>query len=243
MDEKITEIWKKYERGVEQHELANMYSEAELNHRFYMGDQWFGAKTGGRELPVLNFIKPVGKYKISMIAQNNIAVEYSDISKSPIKADICRQLNRIAEKIWEKSKMDSVAWDTIKNAFITGDHYAYWHDDRNQYGDSIKCNSSPSLKCRLVNNVNIYFSDEQNPNLQEQEYIIISERLPTSAIREIGEKNGLTQEELALIYKDEGENHGTEENSREVKTENGKCTSLLYMEKKNGEVSFCRSVR
>lgn len=250
MDGIVTDIWKKYESGVQHHNSKDMYAKTERCHRFYIGDQWYEAllsSADGRVKitpPMVNIIKPVGKYKISMVAQNNMGIVFSDMSGDDGRGRICEALNALAASTWEKAKMDTVAWETIKNAFIAGDHYAYWHDDRDQYGGSIVANLKPSLKCRLINKTNIYFADEQNPNLQEQEYIIISERLPVRTIRRQAKENGIPSEQLELIVSDEetGEQIGESAES-EVRTEDGKCVSLLYMCKNGGVVHFGRAVK
>lgn len=233
-------IWQKYERGKDHHYSCQMYSQIDKFHHFFSGDQWYGLNISkDRNLPVLNIIKPVGKYKISMIAQNNLSVVYSSMGGN--SSDVVSALNVLAENIWEKSKMDVLIWECIKNAYIAGDHYAYWHDDRDQFEGSVRANIFPSLKCRLVNATSIYFADEQNSNLQEQEYIIISERIPVSKIKQEARKNRLSESEIALIKSDDDvETHLGESIKDQVKTDEGKCTSLLYMTKKEGTVYFAR---
>ncbi len=240
MTEDRENIWQKYERGKEHHYGCQMYSQIDKFHHFFCGDQWYGLNVSKeRNLPVLNIIKPVGKYKISMIAQNSLSIVYSSMGGN--SNEVVSALNVLAESIWEKSKMDMLMWECIKNAYIAGDHYAYWHDDRDQFEGSVRANIFPSLKCRLVNATSIYFADEQNSNIQEQEYIIISERLPVSKIKEEAEKNNLSKREIALIRSDEETDTHLGEASREqVKTDEGKCTSLLYMTKKQGVVYFAR---
>ena len=233
-------IWQKYEHGKEHHYACNMYEESDRFHHFFAGDQWYGLNVRrDRSLPVLNIIKPVGKYKISMIAQNNLSVIYSSLGE--VSGEITSALNVLAENIWEKSKMDTLLWEAVKNAYITGDHYVYWHDDRDTFEGSIRANIFPSLKCRMVNGTSVYFADEQNPDVQEQEYIIISERVPVSKIKEEARKNKLSQKEVSLITSDdEVETYLGEKREREVITDEGKCTSLLYMTKKEGIVHFAR---
>ncbi len=240
-DDKITDVWEKYQKGVDHHNGINLYKETERNHRFYIGDQWHGAKTGGEDLPIFNFIKPVGKYKISMIAQNSMSITFGNMGKDPETTGVTDMLTKFSAAQWEKSKMDTIMWTMIKRTFITGDNYLYCFDDRGQ-NPSITDVLKPALKHRLVNNTNIYFSDEQNPVIDEQEWIIISERLPVSKVRKIAEDNGISKEDIERIVSDEetdtqiGENVGNE-----VKTKLGKCTSVLYFKKTKEGIKFCRS--
>lgn len=238
----VTKIWDKYQKGVDHHNTTKMYSDTERFHHFFAGNQWYKAETGGKELPVLNFIKPTGKYKISLVAQNNMAIVFSDMAGD--NQELCEMLNDFAAQTWEKSKMDFVSWEVIKNAFIAGDHYVYWHDDRDQYEDSVLTNYKASLKCRMIHKTNVYLGDEQNPNIQEQDYIIISERVPVARVKEIASANGIKDEDIALIASDEETYTQIGESiNAEVKTDEGKCTSLLYITKKDGNIAFCRSVK
>lgn len=243
-DANVTSVYDLYERGAEHHNMLNMYRNCEKYHNFYIGDQWHGLKSGDEELPIFNFIKPVGKYKIALIAQNQMSIVYSAMGgDQEAVTTICKQLSAFAEAQWEKSKMDTLAWRVIKNAFITGDHYIYCYDDRKP-SDSIVQDLKPKLKMRLIHKTNVYFSDEQNPELNEQEYIIIAERRPVNTLREIAKRNKVPQDQIELIVSDEEtETQIGEDKGREVKSDTGKCTCILYMKKTDAGIEYSRSTK
>lgn len=55
-----------------------LYKQAEMNERFFIGDQWHGANAGAdRPLVRHNVIKRIGDYKMAVIGSNPIAVNYS----------------------------------------------------------------------------------------------------------------------------------------------------------------------
>ena len=55
-----------------------LYEQNRRNERFFVGDQWHGAKTGGeRPLVRHNVIKRIGDYKMSVIGSNPLTVQYS----------------------------------------------------------------------------------------------------------------------------------------------------------------------
>lgn len=242
-EEKETDIWKKYKNGKEQHEVGQMYTKTERCHRFYEGNQWHGAKAGGEELPVLNFIKPVVNYKVSIVAMNNTAIIYSAINGQKQAHEICDVLTKFANAQWEKSKMDSKKWEIIKKACVTGDHYMYCFDER-QPSESVAADLVPKLKMRLINRTDIYFADEQNPDINEQEWIIIAERKEVDEIRRIAQQNNILKSDIDLITADDIDETviGVEEKD-EVKSRFGKCTSLLFMKKTSKGVEFCRSIK
>ena len=55
-----------------------MYEQNRINERFYIGDQWYGAKCGNdRPLVRHNIIKRIGEYKMSQILSNPLSVRFS----------------------------------------------------------------------------------------------------------------------------------------------------------------------
>ena len=75
MEKEITTtyIWQKYQKGIDYINRINLTNKTDRCHRMYNGDQWHGLKSGGEELPMLNFIKGVVKYKVSTVAQNTMS--------------------------------------------------------------------------------------------------------------------------------------------------------------------------
>ena len=101
-----TPIWQLYEKGRNYHRMMGIYTDTDRNYRFYNGDQWYGAKLGDVEPVQKNFIKPIVKYKLSVIHDNLYAINYSSqnyentaFRKQAEK--ICEMLNGYAAKIWE----------------------------------------------------------------------------------------------------------------------------------------------
>lgn len=231
-----TKIWRRYEQAKSQHLCINMSQRVKQAHNFFEGEQWEGVKTGGEKLPVLNFIQPICKYQIGMVAMNDTAIIYSSMDKDENLNQLCDLLSKFAAAQWEKNKMDREKWSVIKNACITGDHYIYCYDDRTPT-ESVAVELAPQIKIQAINKDEIYFADEQQKKLDEQEFIIIRERIPVKKVREMAEKNGVPAEEIELIVSDD------DAPENEVKADEGKCTSLLYMEKTDAGINFCRSAR
>ena len=95
-EKECTDIWRKYQAGKDHHNKANMYTLTEKCHRFYEGDQWHGLQSGDEELPVLNFIKPICRYKIAMVAysvqglklDNGVLISNADLQNLDIDIKI-----------------------------------------------------------------------------------------------------------------------------------------------------------
>ena len=105
-----TPIWALYEKGRNYHRQTGVYVDTDRNYKFYNGDQWSGAKLGDVEPVQKNFIKPIVKYKISVIHDNLYAINYSSLNFENrdfyrTSQRYCEMLNRYAMRVWEKDKM------------------------------------------------------------------------------------------------------------------------------------------
>lgn len=242
-EEKVTHIWEKYKKGIEHHAAMNLYDETERNWNFFIGEQWKGVNFKDKNYvpPMENIIKPIVRYQYSTVAQQRRSIVYSDMSNSKDIDSITRELTELAGQEWEKNKMDSVIWQMIKRAAIAGDSFLYVYEKR-KATDSIIVDRKPQLEHQLIPNTNIYFSDEQEEDIDKMKYVLIAERVEVDAVREIAKANGLSDYFIEQIKSDEEK---TEEptDSIEVKTKNGKCTSILYFEKQGEKIKYCRSTQ
>ena len=80
-EHRIGAIWSEYQAGQAFKSALGtlgMFDQNRRNERFYAGDQWHGAKTGGeRPLVRHNVIKRIGDYKMAVIGSAPLAVDYS----------------------------------------------------------------------------------------------------------------------------------------------------------------------
>lgn len=241
MNEITTHIWDKYKKGVDHHSAMNLYNETERNWNFFIGEQWKGVnfKDKNYQPPMENIVKPIVRLQYSTVAMQKRSIVFSDMTEGGQFGDLTRHLTALAEKEWEKSKMDTKMWQMVKNGAIAGDSFLYLYEKR-QPIEGVKLELEPDIEHQLIPNTNIYFSDEQETDVNKMDYIIIAERVPVNKIKKIAEKNGLAPEQIELIRSDE---RRTEEvsDSVEVKSDSGKCTSLLYFEKTPEGIAFKRS--
>lgn len=229
-EDRCREIWDRYSKCRSYHDIISLNDNVEKAYRFYEGDQWHGVDSGDESLPVLNFITPTVKYKVSMIAMNNMVINYSVPGKTDERTgQITSALNLSALRSWERLKMDTKCWEAVKSAAVAGESYIYFYDER--------------MNCQLINNTDIFFADEQQPDLQKQPYIIIAERRPVNDVIADAKRNGVPKEKISDIHPDTDTDNlvTTEETKHEVETSDGKCTCLLYLElDKNGNLHFMR---
>lgn len=229
MDITAYDIWDKYKRGVSQHHKQGLYTKVDKCHRFYEGDQWSDS-TGslGKDLPMYNFIKPTVDYKVASVSQNSMVINYEAGSSEPEEVEACKVLNEYAAKKWDKLKMDTRIWETIKEAAITGDSFLYFYDSK--------------LSSQLLESDKVFLADEQQQDIQKQPYIIVYERRLVSEVRQDAVANGMSEEDAQAIQPDRDETD-TNYYDEVQGDENAKCTSLLYITRENGDVAFCRSTQ
>lgn len=227
-------IYQAFCRGDEYMSKNRVYTDAKRAVRFYEGEQWFyEGQSDWRRLPFYNFIQPIVDYKVAMVAKNTVALNYLplNLAAEPLEQEQlltwCRELNQYAADKWEELKLDTVLWDLIKKAAVLGDAYLFF--------------GTAELTPQIIDNFNLFLADEQEPELQEQPYIVIRERVFVSDVKKAAKAAGLSDAEIALIAADKPENQVNNEDN-EVKSDDGKVTSYLYISRnEKHEVSFARA--
>lgn len=232
-------VWERYQQGIAHLNKFGIIAETEQAHRFYEGDQWYGVQAGGETLPVFNVIKTIVSHKVAVVAQNNLEIVYRPTDAVDEDYELlsatCEVLNRQASMIWERLKLTRHMWNDVRNAAIAGDTYRYFYWD----------DAKERIETEAIDRTNIFLGDEQNPNIQEQPYIIIAQRRPVSVVREEAYACGAGKEIVEAIVPDNDTVNQIGVQSRiEVNTdENGKCISLVCFERIDGVMRVTRSTR
>lgn len=224
-----TEIWLKYEKSHDYMLRKGLVSRVNKYWKFYLGDQWTGLKKGNEELPTMNIIKPIVKYKVSTISQNAMIANYSDASSNSgaEHQGVYKELNRRFSQSWEKAKMTDVCWRNNKNAAVQGDSFVYF--------GTKDTNDMP----QIISTTAILFGDENTERIQDQPYIIIRERLERKQVIEEALANGISEAQVKMIATDDDTDDEVF-NKDEVKD---KVTSLLYFTKIDGIVHFAKTTK
>ena len=222
-------IWEKYKKASDFQEENSIVTKSNKCWKMYLGDQWYGLDNK-EDLPVVNFVEPVVNYKVSTICKNVMTAHYSDIEGNSEYNDIYEKLNTNFASNWERGHMDTVAWQTLKAAAIVGDGYTYWGTEDLTKTQVIPCTA-------------VLLGDEQQPEIQKQPYIMIRERLFVEDVKKMAAENGIPEEKWVDLSGDE-ENDFQIGNRKDINydKQNGKITSVLYFEKKDGIVWTGRAV-
>ena len=202
----------------------------------YNGNQWEGAKLGDVEPVQKNFIKPIVKYKVSVIHDNLYAINYSsqnftnrEFAKTSDR--YCEMLNRYAHRIWEQDKMDFKGRRITKDAAI--------NDEGIMYIDFDQENMKPVNE--IIKKNDIYYGNENDDDIQNQPYILIRKRMPVANAVDFALAKGLSEDKTEYII---GDNDTFEESGESAKQEVDNMVTLVYkMYKKGGTVRYSIATR
>ena len=184
---KETDIWELYEKGRNYNRLKNLYSDTDKNYRMYNGNQWAGLKISGIEPIQLNIIKPIVKYKICVINENEFMAVYSaeNFENKEVKEvanKTCELLNKLAAKTWEKNNMDYKTRAISKHSAI--------NDECPIYVDYDEETNLPIVEILSKNDV--YYGNENDSDIQSQPYILIKHRKPVINAIEMARLSGVS---------------------------------------------------
>lgn len=231
-----TPIWGLYEKGRNYHRMTGIYVDTDRNYRMYNGNQWEGAKLGDVEPVQKNFIKPIVKYKCSVIHDNLYAINYSSMNfenKSFRKEAerYCDLLNGYAARIWEQDKMDFKGRRITKDAAINDEGIIYVNFDREKM--------TPVNE--IIKKNDIYYGNENDDDIQSQPYILLRKRMPVVNAIELALNEGMSAEKTDYII---GDNDTFEESGEAAKQEVDNMVTIVYkLYKDKGTVHFSIATR
>ena len=233
---KETPIWTLYEKGRNYHRRVGIYVDTDRNYRMYNGNQWEGAKLGDVEPVQKNFIKPIVKYKVSVIHDNLYAINYSSQNYENREFQqesgrYCEMLNRYAARVWERDKMDYKGRRVTRDAAINDEGIVYVNFDEEKM---MPVNE-------IVKKNDIYYGNENDDDIQSQPYILMRKRMPVVNAVELALSLGMSESKIPFII---GDTDTFEESGEAAKIELDNMVTVVYkMYKKDGTVHFSVATR
>lgn len=237
MEEKLTQAWQEYQKGIDYKLQLDLYDTVDKNYNFFWGDQWSGITSTNLPTPIFNTIKPMVKFMVAQVKDKkltmNMTVEGSYAGDAKDIQAIITQASGYAKTTWERLNMEDKNMEGLFNAAITGDYILYhWWDDSIKTGQP----HTGDINSMIIDNVNYYPGNPNEPDPQKQPYIIIASRDLVENVRAMAD--GTT--EIELIVADEDNNYTAGDEGKTEIADHGKCNVLLKMWKQDGFVWFAR---
>lgn len=193
------EIWAEYQKGVQYLSNLNLYETVKTNENFYDGKQWEGLSTQTLPTPVFNVLQRAGKFMVSTIGSNDIAVNITPFSEIPEDAERMTPISKEIEHIIETARMKEASKIVIRNAYVDGSGFMMQLFDPDvETGQPMK----GAVVNQIIDNTNIYFGNPYSNNIQGQPYIIVALRQDLSQVREEAISLGMSKEEAESIQAD-----------------------------------------
>ena len=222
-----TKFWRRYQKGLDYLDQKNLLNRTNMCWNFFLGKQWEGLETDGEYPPFLNFIHPNVMRKVTTIYTNRMSVNYTDMEGRTDLQPVYERLSQMFSAKWEKSNEDTLCRMTVKHGNITGDGIQYFPTGNVE-------------DVQILNNTDVLYGDESEPNVQRQPYIIIQERRSVAEVKEMARQNGIPEEEVALIQPDRDTEYvlgNTDEVENSESNDTMKVTLITHFEKKREPVT------
>ena len=229
----VTDIWKKYDKGIQYIQNRNLIKETNENWDFFLGEQWKGLESGEERPVMMNFIHRDVMRKVTSIQSTTMAVNYTNADGSSKFQDVYAKLSNHFSLCWEKADEDVLMRQTVKDAAITGDGLQFF-------------GTSNVADVQRLDNTQVLYGDESETNIQKQPYLIIHQRETVGSVRKQAEANNIPPEQIQLILPDEKTEYtigNQDEVENETMSNQHKVTTLIYMTKKNGIVHVARATK
>ncbi len=220
MKKDLTTAWQEYQNGIEFKRRIDYYNTVDENYRYFQGEQWGNTQSEGLPTPVFNVIRPVLRYKVSTIMQNDTKIMFSAENKGDKDysqlSEVAHLLTEYSQTLWDKLKMDFNNEQMLQEGAITGNGFSYFYID-----------DEGEISMELIDGTNIYPANPNLASIQEQSHITIAFRRSCEEVRQEAKAHGFA--DLDLITPDEDTNEIAGDNGKVEIRDSDMCIVLLKM--------------
>lgn len=245
---KASLIWQDYINAVKYQQSMGFTTDFPKFIAFKEGQQWAAVTQNTKNLPrpVFNITEMFIRAKRAALTNQGLAMTYTplevfdDEDKQVLAEQGAKDFTEFARIMWENINQDELNNEMVDDSVTVGTgilHY-YW----NPYvkgGNQLEWQGN--MEGEVLDPLNVFFSNPQNRKIQNQEWIIIQDRLTVADVKKIAEQEGLSKSEIDLIGADNNESGEYDSETKEV-TENDKITVLIKYYKKDGIVYYSKSI-
>ncbi len=247
--QKQNKAWQQYEAGKEYKNRIGLYSRVKQNEAFYRGEQWKSGEGAGLSKPVFNIVKRIVDFLVCSVASSDLSVSFTDENlpfyseqEKQISNKIIDTLNKNTAYRWEMSAMDSKLHRVLTDAAISGDGvlYCYWDPSARGAG-----NFEGDIVTSLIDSSCVFPADVNLPDIQSQEYIILSGRATVSSLKREAAAAGVHEEDIAKITADgdTAARAGSLSQYELSGDDEAKATFIVKFWRESGRIYFEKSTR
>ena len=244
---KAGEIWKQYLDGVKYQQSMGFTTDFPKFISFKEGDQWAAVTENTKNLPrpVFNITEMFIRSKRAAVTNQGLSLVYTplevfDDEETQARAEQgAKDFTDFAKIMWENLDQEELNNEFVDDAVTVGTgilHY-YWNPNK-KGGNQLKWNGD--LQGEVLDPLNVFFANPHRKKVQDQEWIIIQDRMTVKEARDLARREGIAEELVRLIGADNNESGEYTAETKEV-TENDKITVLLKYFKKDGAVYYSKS--
>lgn len=245
---KAGEIWKQYLDGVKYQQSMGFTTDFPKFISFKEGDQWAAVTENTKNLPrpVFNITEMFIRAKRAAITNQGLSLTYTplevfDDEGQQAKAEQgAKDFTDFAKIMWENLDQEELNNEFVDDSVTVGTgilHY-YWNSNK-KGGNQLKWQGD--MEGEVLDPLNVFFANPHRRKVQEQEWIIIQDRMTVKAVQEMAKREGVPEELIRLIGADNNESGEYTAETKEV-TENDKITVLIKYFKKDGAVYYSKSI-
>lgn len=212
----ITPIWEMYEQGLDFQASQGLSEQIRTNIDFFEGRQWPAQTENTKNLPrpVVNIVKMICRSKKAAILSSPLRL----IFKSYTQGVDVSKFNSFASSLLKELSQDALDRRAVDDGVKKGSYFYHYYWDRSALSPFGK--QDGSIRCELIDPLNIYFECPSELDEQKQKWIIIATEMTLNDAISLADSGTSTE----LIYKGA--------------TENGKITVLTRYFRIGAEVYF-----
>lgn len=228
-------IWNEYQKAINFNSSIELYETVKKNENFFIGRQWEGVKAKNILKPVLNIMKRVINYFISMICSDDISANIRPFisENTPETAAFTKIISAEFDRVLENCKLKSKNRRMLRNAAVSGDGCMYFY--MNPDADSGQ-EAEGRIDAEVIDCTEIMFANPYSNDLQKQRFILISSRRDVFEVQEEARLNGVSEDDIALIEADTDYSDKTDDRVSDT----GRVTVVLKLWKAGGTVNACK---
>lgn len=227
-------ISKEFAAGQQYKTAIGLYDTYAQNEAFYVGNQWEGVDADDLDKPMINFLRRVVSMHIAKVVSTDWGVRFKAFEDTPENDNISRMLSDQVDQVIERLDLKAMARLAQRNECVDGDACVYFDFD----ADAESGMGVPGMiTAELLENINVYFGNKYNRDVQKQPYIILHQRRFLEDVRDEARENGVTESEVETIKGD------SDEHQMETDAPNDLVTVLIKLWKEQGTVHAIKATR